>query len=53
MRNEQNSSASAIPNDAKEIVAAARISGAKTGDIITLDDGSRWRLLRRTLIPIQ
>lgn len=42
-----------MPNDAAEIVTAARISGARTGDIITLDDGTRWRLVRRGLVPVR
>lgn len=34
-----------------DIVIHARLCGARNGDIITLDDGSRWKLVRQTIVP--
>ena len=41
-----------MPNDAAEIIATARMCGARYGDIITLDDGTRWRLTRGGLVAV-
>ena len=35
-----------------EIMAAARMSGARRGDVIVLDDGTRWKLSGRTIQPV-
>ena len=40
------------PKDHDEIVASARMCGARSGDIITLDDGSRWKLVGRNLVAV-
>lgn len=42
-----------MPKDAAEIIIAARMCGAHYGDILTLNDGTRWRYTRGGLVPVQ
>lgn len=38
-------------NEKRDIAVHARLCGARHGDVIVLDDGSRWKLAGLTIVP--